>query len=625
MGEAVEPMDAAALYRLGEKEMSTTGGDKKKGVTYLRKAAEQGHAKAQYELAWAYFVGKGVRTSVEKGIKWLQRAAENGHDSAQYHIACRYADGDGLPRSNEQAVYWFQKVTQKQCNNHDDKIYARAQFHLALHYACGAGVPKSTQEAERYFRKYVEWQRRSDPRLKLGELPNFSTQEWDDSKSLTHTGKMLSLVAKEGLAEAQYFLAQWYINIYCYTKAAQWFRKAALQGVAEAQYFLAHHYAEGRGLKRSYQRAATWFRKAATQGYVEAHFDLGMCYIKGDGVTQNLKKAIAHLRKAAEQNSTCAQFYLGLCYATGEGVKQSFGEAVTWFQKSISPTPHPRSSYVSFHNYVCTILGICYLKGIGVAQSNEHADRLLLRRDNGQALLSHGLRRFYGECTQKSDKGATHFFQEAARFFQIPNLFHVPKKYEYIADWFRRCVAYDYTTIRLLAAICVLKNEHVTQSKALIIAWLRQVARETRDFTIVLGHTYTLMINLYQAAVQAYFSAMLRLAKYYTREESFQETLQWCQTLDAQTGVCPTFDEGVQQILKDVADALRRAAERGDPIAQVCLGECYTNGSGVEQSEQEALKWFKRAAAQGDAKAKEMLAHYANATREALDASGTSS
>ena len=45
---------------------------------------------------------------------------------------------------------------------------------------------------------------------------------------------------------------------------------------------------------------------------------------------------------------------------------------------------------------------------------------------------------------------------------------------------------------------------------------------------------------------------------------------------------------------------LTRAAEKGNPRAQLALGIMYSEGNGVEHNHSEALKWLTKAAAQGE-------------------------
>jgi TPR repeat protein len=58
--------------------------DKDKGtaVEWLRKAAEQGHAGAQYGLAEAYRDGEGVDESLDEAAGWFRKSAEQGNVDA---------------------------------------------------------------------------------------------------------------------------------------------------------------------------------------------------------------------------------------------------------------------------------------------------------------------------------------------------------------------------------------------------------------------------------------------------------------------------------------------------------------------------------------------------------------
>ena len=54
-----------------------------------------------------------------------------------------------------------------------------------------------------------------------------------------------------------------------------------------------------------------------------------------------------------------------------------------------------------------------------------------------------------------------------------------------------------------------------------------------------------------------------------------------------------------QRWYRKAADSYRKAAESGDPSAQLMLAHLYESGNGVPQDKGEAEKWLRRAAAQG--------------------------
>ena len=72
--------------------------------------------------------------------------------------------------------------------------------------------------------------------------------------------------------------------------------------------------------------------------------------------------------------------------------------------------------------------------------------------------------------------------------------------------------------------------------------------------------------------------------------------------LQAQVGLAGILETGGQGLTRDlVAAALwyRRAAERGEAVAQMNLGDIYAQGRGLDRDPIKALAWFSLAAEQG--------------------------
>ena len=96
--------------------------DAVQAVKWYRKAAEQGHQKAQYNLALAYATGEGVRKNSVQAVLWFRKAAKQGHAKAENWLGKMYATGQGVPRNNAQARKWYQLAAA-----HDD---ADGRFNL---------------------------------------------------------------------------------------------------------------------------------------------------------------------------------------------------------------------------------------------------------------------------------------------------------------------------------------------------------------------------------------------------------------------------------------------------------------------------------------------------------------
>ena len=90
----------------------------------LREKAEQGDAKVQHRLGWTYQLGNGVPKDTDEALKWFQRAAEQGLAIAQCDLAGYYLNGRsfdfssdhifngniGSPDDFAEGMKWFRKA-----------------------------------------------------------------------------------------------------------------------------------------------------------------------------------------------------------------------------------------------------------------------------------------------------------------------------------------------------------------------------------------------------------------------------------------------------------------------------------------------------------------------------------
>ena len=84
--ERAERGDAEAQFGLGELRWDGTdelAKDRAEAAKWIRKAAEQGHAKAQHMLGYMYKNGEGVAMDRAEAVKWYRKAAEQGDERAQ--------------------------------------------------------------------------------------------------------------------------------------------------------------------------------------------------------------------------------------------------------------------------------------------------------------------------------------------------------------------------------------------------------------------------------------------------------------------------------------------------------------------------------------------------------------
>jgi len=124
-------------------------------IESIKQAAQQGDAKAQYELGYLYDAGRGVAQSYAEAAQWYRKAAEQGNASAQYNLGTMYDKGQGVTQSRAEARKWYDKAF-KSTKRAAEQGDAQAQYNLGYLYDMGRAVAQSTAEAAQWYRKAAE-------------------------------------------------------------------------------------------------------------------------------------------------------------------------------------------------------------------------------------------------------------------------------------------------------------------------------------------------------------------------------------------------------------------------------------------------------------------------------------
>jgi TPR repeat protein len=109
-------------------------GDYASALRLIRPFAEQGVARAQYNLGVMYAEGRGVAQDYTEAIKWYGKAADQGYSDAEYNLGVMYEAGRGVTQDFAAAANWYRKAA--------DQGDAEAQFNLGVMYYKGLGVPQ---------------------------------------------------------------------------------------------------------------------------------------------------------------------------------------------------------------------------------------------------------------------------------------------------------------------------------------------------------------------------------------------------------------------------------------------------------------------------------------------------
>jgi len=272
------------------------------------KAANQGHLKAQYNVAKMYYQGVGVNRNFKKALDFYKKAANQGHLEAQYSLASYYNIlGFNSPENNKKAFFWYEKAAEQ---GHID-----AQIILSYHYYYGfKNIKKYPKKALYWYKKSQQLDLENNIGIQLTQLYH-SLKDFENSAILCFrqpasknriAQKILASPYISGQSIIQYFnknndyLALIYIKnteikvhfnkitiieiekqwhqlkkIYHYTLDK--IHALSLNGSASATLFLALNY-----LPKKPAKSKFWMNKSAKQGGLIAKKLLNYFYLDGE-------------------------------------------------------------------------------------------------------------------------------------------------------------------------------------------------------------------------------------------------------------------------------------------------------------------------------------------------------
>ena len=161
-------LNVVADYFDGQRAYAS--GDYEAAINEWTQVAEDGNARAQYNLGWMHANGRGVAQDFKEAIKWYTKSAEQGNVNAQYNLGNLYLRGQGATQNDNLAFSWFIKAA--------EQGDAPAQYNLGRMYLLGKGGDKNILEARFWIKQALE---NNDEYI--GAL---AQQVWDDYKLGTY-------------------------------------------------------------------------------------------------------------------------------------------------------------------------------------------------------------------------------------------------------------------------------------------------------------------------------------------------------------------------------------------------------------------------------------------------------
>ena len=160
-GVSADYFDGQRAYASGNYEVA---------INEWTQVADDGNARAQYNLGWMHANGRGVAQDFKEAIKWYTKSAEQGNVNAQYNLGNLYLRGQGATQNDNLAFSWFIKAA--------EQGDAPAQYNLGRMYLLGKGGDKNILEARFWIKQALE---NNDEYI--GAL---AQQVWDDYKLGTY-------------------------------------------------------------------------------------------------------------------------------------------------------------------------------------------------------------------------------------------------------------------------------------------------------------------------------------------------------------------------------------------------------------------------------------------------------
>tara|TARA_B100000795_G_C22644948_1_gene377978 strand:+ start:104 stop:640 length:537 start_codon:yes stop_codon:yes gene_type:complete len=155
---------ASAEY--GDGDEAYAAGDYQGAIVEWLNVAEQGDARAQYNVAWMYANGRGSVLDFQEASIWYKKSADQGFVHAQYNLANLYLRGNGVTQNDNLAFSWFLKAA--------EQGDAPAQYNLGRMYILGKGGDKNILEARFWIKLAIE---NDDEYIRV-----LAQEVWDEQK-----------------------------------------------------------------------------------------------------------------------------------------------------------------------------------------------------------------------------------------------------------------------------------------------------------------------------------------------------------------------------------------------------------------------------------------------------------
>lgn len=564
-------------------------------------------AAAQYQLSWHYATGDGIAQNRDSANHWLRQAAQNGHAAAQYWLGNHYYDDTTDNAQDETtARYWLEQAATRGDRDLQKQTGMTYLEHDDYH------------NARRWLRQLAD----HGDRTVLPVLEMMNDLQRGRVTPLPPPGTVGNHPPAPAAALAENTATPWpprhNIKFWqgenpfaSHAKTFKERQKRALAGDWLAQIALGDAWYKGETGKKDARLAHYWWRKSQTAYGQDSYtlYNLGVLYDSGEGVARNPQRAAQYYTAAARLNDNDARYNLAHLYHYGDGVPRSDIIAHYWLTKAAA---HERDAM--------TALGMLYQKSgtdDGTQMRASYWLEQAAMRGDAQAQYELFWRSRYGYGIEKNQETANHWLQQAAENGNVEAQYRLGVCYyngcfaEFRQDkrigreWLEKAAAQGDSDMRFLIGMEYFFGNDYDDARR----WLQPVVTSESDYAsmaVSLLDTIDRAQDKKRPAAPANTAASPHEPSAPPRDAA-AEAAEWQRRAEAgdaraqyQLYFRYSLGDGVKQDQETANRWLQQAAGNGDADAQYWLGErYYDGGSGFGKDRAAAFMWLEKAAAQG--------------------------
>ena len=300
-------------------------------LSNLRKSAEANYAHGQAEYGALYLYGSnelGVNQDISRGLSWIKKAAENNNALGLYYWAICYEAGSGMEANLAKALEYYEKSAQ--LGN------AEAQARVGYAYLSGEMGDVDYATAYQYFTAAAE-QNNAYAYGKIGDMHYYGLgTEENNSKAKEMYEAAVNLGDTHSMCQLAYMHGNGIGVSQNYDLMYQYYKEAADKNDTNGQCGMGDCYFYGYGVRQNESVGVEWYKKSAKQNNTVALYRLAYCYCNGKGIEKNKTLFLMTLEKAANLDYTPAKSALGNEYYLGDNIISgtNLTKAIKWFKEA---------------------------------------------------------------------------------------------------------------------------------------------------------------------------------------------------------------------------------------------------------------------------------------------------